>query len=87
VSGLRLSTPAEPGADPGGDTPERIDRARAVSAALAAIPLDYRVVVVLRDVEGFTNHEVADTLDITVANVKSRLHRGRRALQRLLHPT
>jgi RNA polymerase sigma-70 factor (ECF subfamily) len=79
--------PAEPGADPARDTPERVDRIQAMRAALDAIPARYRVVLVLRDLEGFTNQEVADIVGITVANVKSRLHRGRRALQRLLHPT
>jgi RNA polymerase sigma-70 factor, ECF subfamily len=45
--------------------------------ALAALPFEYRAAVVLRDVEGLTNAEVADALGISVAAAKSRIHRGR----------
>jgi RNA polymerase sigma-70 factor (ECF subfamily) len=45
--------------------------------ALAALPFEYRAAVVLRDVEGLTNAEVAEALDISVAAAKSRIHRGR----------
>jgi RNA polymerase sigma-70 factor, ECF subfamily len=44
---------------------------------LAALPFEYRTAVVLRDVEGLTNAEVAEALGITVAAAKSRIHRGR----------
>lgn len=44
---------------------------------LAALPFDHRAAVVLRDVEGLTNAEVADALGISVAAAKSRIHRGR----------
>jgi RNA polymerase sigma-70 factor, ECF subfamily len=45
--------------------------------ALAALPFEYRTAVVLRDVEGLTNAEVAEALGISVAAAKSRIHRGR----------
>jgi RNA polymerase sigma-70 factor, ECF subfamily len=45
--------------------------------ALAALPFEYRAAVVLRDVEGLTNAEVAEALGISVAAAKSRIHRGR----------
>jgi RNA polymerase sigma-70 factor (ECF subfamily) len=45
--------------------------------ALAALPFEYRAPVVLRDVEGLTNAEVAEALGISVAAAKSRIHRGR----------
>ncbi len=45
--------------------------------ALAALPFEHRAAVVLRDVEGLTNAEVADALGISVAAAKSRIHRGR----------
>ncbi|MBI3108044.1 MAG: sigma-70 family RNA polymerase sigma factor [Candidatus Rokubacteria bacterium] len=45
--------------------------------AIGELPEDYRVVLVLRDVEGMTNEEVARALGLTVAAVKSRLHRAR----------
>lgn len=52
------------------------------------LPQPYREAVVLRDVEGLTNEEAADTLGIDIRNFKSRLHRGRMALRarlELLH--
>jgi RNA polymerase sigma-70 factor (ECF subfamily) len=52
-----------------------------LDAALARLPEDYRVVVVLRDVEGLSNDEVAEVLGDSVSSVKSRLHRARVALR------
>ncbi len=45
------------------------------------LPEDLRTVFVLRDVEGLSNAEVAEVLDISVAAVKSRLHRARISLR------
>ncbi len=45
--------------------------------ALSAVPRSYRVVVVLREIEGLSTREVADVLGISEANVKTRLHRAR----------
>lgn len=45
--------------------------------AILDLPEKYRVVTVLRDIEGFSTLETARILDITPANVKVRLHRGR----------
>jgi len=44
---------------------------------LSALPLEYRTAVVLRDLEGLTNAEVAEALGVSVAAAKSRIHRGR----------
>lgn len=52
--------------------------------ALAALPEHYRVVVVLADVEGLKYGEIAETLDVPVGTVRSRLARARSALQRTL---
>jgi RNA polymerase sigma-70 factor (ECF subfamily) len=52
--------------------------------ALAHLPGYYRVVVVLADVEGLTYGEIAETLDVPVGTVRSRLARARSALQRSL---
>ncbi|MDD5302796.1 MAG: sigma-70 family RNA polymerase sigma factor [Elusimicrobia bacterium] len=48
-----------------------------VSGALAKLPMDYRLVLTLRDVEGLSAGETAKILKLSVPAVKSRLHRGR----------
>jgi len=55
-----------------------------VMAALDSVPLDFRTVVVLSDIQGFSYKEVAEIVDIPVGTVMSRLFRGRRALQEQL---
>ena len=52
--------------------------------ALAALPEHHRVVVVLADVEGLKYCEIAETLDVPLGTVRSRLARARSALQRTL---
>ena len=52
--------------------------------ALSRLPEDKRLVLVLKDVEGFSNQEIAETLGMSVAAVKSRLHRARLAARDLL---
>ncbi len=52
-----------------------------VTAALNALPDEFRDVVVLSDLEGLPYAEVAEALDIPIGTVKSRLFRGRRILQ------
>jgi RNA polymerase sigma-70 factor (ECF subfamily) len=56
----------------------------ALEQGLARLPEDYRVVVLLRDVEGLTNEDVAGILGLSVLAVKSRLHRARLALRHVL---
>ena len=55
-----------------------------VKAALEALPEQFRMAVLLADVEGFQYKEIAEILDIPIGTVMSRLHRGRRALQKAL---
>lgn len=52
--------------------------------ALAALPQDYRVIVVLREIEGLSTREVATVARLSEANVKTRLHRARALLRRHL---
>jgi len=52
-----------------------------MEASMARLHEDLRTVFVLRDVEGLSNAEVAEVLDVSVAAVKSRLHRARVALR------
>lgn len=64
-----------------------IDELRAALAqALRDLPVDLRAPVVLRDVEGLSTQEAASVLDLGEAAFKSRLHRGRMALRKLLAP-
>jgi RNA polymerase sigma-70 factor (ECF subfamily) len=48
-----------------------------IRQALMALPEKYRLVIVLRDVEGFSTQEAAEILDLTPTNIKVRLHRAR----------
>jgi len=52
--------------------------------ALEKLPADYRAVFILRDIEGFSNAEAGEALGISVAAVKSRLHRARLTLRGML---
>ena len=45
--------------------------------AIAALPPDYRTVLVLHDVEGVSNPEIAETLGVSLPTVKARVHRAR----------
>ncbi|MBV9662141.1 MAG: sigma-70 family RNA polymerase sigma factor [Acidimicrobiales bacterium] len=56
-----------------------------VKAAVEALPEQFRMAVLLADVEGFSYKEIAEILDVPIGTVMSRLHRGRRALQKTLH--
>lgn len=52
-----------------------------VRRAIQAIPWKYRLVLLLRDIEGYSTREVADLLEISEENVKIRLHRARTSLR------
>ena len=56
-----------------------------VQAAIDALPESYRLAVLLSDVDGLSYKEIAEDLDIPIGTVMSRLHRGRKALQKQLH--
>jgi RNA polymerase sigma-70 factor, ECF subfamily len=55
-----------------------------VKSALESLPENFRMPVLLADVEGFHYKEIAEMLDIPVGTVMSRLHRGRKAMQKQL---
>lgn len=67
------------------DSPERSALRRqadgAVQAALAEVPPDFRVVVTMFDLQGFSYEEIAEVLGVPIGTVKSRLARGREALR------
>jgi RNA polymerase sigma-70 factor (ECF subfamily) len=56
-----------------------------VKDAIESLPEQFRMAVLLGDVEGFSYKEIAEILDIPIGTVMSRLHRGRRALQKRLY--
>jgi RNA polymerase sigma-70 factor (ECF subfamily) len=53
-----------------------------VREALDDLPDNFRVPVLLADVEGFSYREIAEMLDVPIGTVMSRLHRGRKSLQK-----
>ncbi len=55
--------------------------------AIDQLPLSYRTVLILRDVDGLSTRESADILDISISNVKVRLHRARLQLREILSET
>ena len=57
---------------------------RVLERGLDRLPQDLRLAVILRDVQGFSNDEASEALGISVAALKSRLHRGRVQLRRYL---
>lgn len=65
---------------------ESADVKAQVTAALKSLPDDHREAVVLRDIAGLSNEEVAESLGISVAAAKSRIHRGRFQLRAILDP-
>jgi len=56
-----------------------------ISAAIASLPDDFKTVIILSDIEGFTYDEIADFIDCPVGTVRSRLHRARKMLFAKLH--
>jgi RNA polymerase sigma-70 factor (ECF subfamily) len=63
---------------------ERDERERALRRAIAELPEERRIVVVLRDLEGLSYEEIAETLNLMLGTVRSRLHRGRMELKERL---
>jgi RNA polymerase sigma-70 factor (ECF subfamily) len=56
-----------------------------VKEALESIPENFRMAVLLADVEGFAYKEIADITGVPIGTVMSRLHRGRKALEKALY--
>ena len=63
--------------------PAHDDRASLVSA-IRALPFEHRAALILRDLEGLSNEEVAVALEITIAAAKSRIHRARMTVRATL---
>jgi RNA polymerase sigma-70 factor, ECF subfamily len=56
-----------------------------ISSAISSLPEDFRTVIILSDIEGFTYEEIADFVDCPIGTVRSRLHRARKMLYVRLH--
>ena len=52
-----------------------------VSSAVNALPIDFRTVILLCDIEGFTYEEISKIIDIPIGTVRSRLFRARNMLK------
>jgi RNA polymerase sigma-70 factor, ECF subfamily len=73
--------------EPGPPTPDHADEIAGTSdaaACLAKVPEEFRVALVLADVQDLAYEEIARILDVPVGTVKSRVHRGRIALARAM---
>jgi RNA polymerase sigma-70 factor (ECF subfamily) len=55
-----------------------------IKKAVEALPENFRIPVLLADLEGLSYQEIADILEIPIGTVMSRLHRGRKAMQKAL---
>lgn len=55
-----------------------------VTSAVNSLPVDFRAVILLCDVEGFTYEEISKIIDIPIGTVRSRLHRARNMLKEKL---
>src|SRR5687767_3794561 len=71
-----------------GDAPDRAFARREIAtrlwAALDALPFDQRTVIVLREIDGLSYDEIAESLNVAIGTVKSRLTRARQTLRREL---
>ena len=77
------TVPMDMAADPPG--PQTAHEARIdLERAIRMLPDDYRMVLVLHDVEGMKHHEIAEQLEIPIGTTKSQLFRARRMLRRWL---
>jgi RNA polymerase sigma-70 factor (ECF subfamily) len=71
--------PREPG-EPTADPAEAVANSLDAAAALARVPEDFRIALVLADIQDLAYEDIARVLDVPVGTVKSRVHRGRVAL-------
>lgn len=73
----------------GGASPEETllarEKAAEIERSLLLLPLQQRVAVVMRDVEGMSYEEIAESMEVSLGTVKSRIARGREFLKRNLN--
>jgi len=70
------------------DTPEAqalsLERSEDIQKAINILSENYKAVILMRDIDGFSYEEISQMLDISVGTVKSRINRGRQKLKELL---
>ena len=71
---------------PSASQAERAELQESIQAVLNSLSPDHRAVVVLKDIEGLSQEEIAEILSCSVGTVKSRLSRARAQLRDLLRP-
>ncbi len=76
--------PAHEAGPPVPDHADAIADEHLIAAALAEVPEDFRIAIVLADMQDLPYEEIAKVLDLPLGTVKSRVHRGRLALARSL---
>lgn len=79
---LNLDIPAPTGSPQ--ELAERAELRAQIEAGLAALPPDYRQVLILRELHQRTYDEIADILSLDLGTVKSRISRGRKQLRKFL---
>lgn len=84
----RVHEPLSPGLEAGDDSPavvlETAERRRRVQAAILALPIEYRTVIVLRHFSELSYEEIGEVLTLPAKTVKSRLHTARQRLGQML---
>ncbi|HHY45015.1 MAG TPA: sigma-70 family RNA polymerase sigma factor [Firmicutes bacterium] len=84
---LRESSVSRDLEDESGDVEAEVeirDLGQAVYSVLKNLEVDHRVVITLCDIQGYSYQEISDMLGLSIGTVKSRLHRARNAVRRLL---
>lgn len=70
------------------ENPERVvlheELDEQIQKALASLPADFRMTVILADIEGMSYEEISETMRCSLGTVRSRLHRGRKLLRQKL---
>jgi len=70
------------------ESPERVvlheELDERIQKALASLPADFRMTVILADIEGMSYEEISETMKCSLGTVRSRLHRGRKLLRNKL---
>jgi len=70
--------------DGAGGILDRIGQARAVERALARLPAEQRMAILLRECQGFTSEEISEITGVPAGTVRTRIFHGLRALRRML---